>query len=187
VVDDEARPSTQTHGKNRWKTPQIMGSKIGPKIPPKIMKMKNIAAQDIRWLNPKAWLYWCESRVYMVWKPPQHQDLSLSLLSYLTPSSTTTPLKKQLLLGVEEGWLNACLSTNHWGPIYSENKRLEHPYGLKRKLHLMKGSLVWLPLRHTRRHRTDRLLLHFYVTSTMMPRAPPAITPPLVLRQNWET
>jgi hypothetical protein len=30
------------------KTPQIMRSKTGPKIPPKITKMKNIAAQDRR-------------------------------------------------------------------------------------------------------------------------------------------
>jgi hypothetical protein len=30
------------------KTSQIARSKIGPKLPPKIMKMKNIAAQDRR-------------------------------------------------------------------------------------------------------------------------------------------
>jgi hypothetical protein len=47
-VDDEARPSTQIHGRNQRKTPQIMRQKIGPKMPPKIMKMENIAAQDRR-------------------------------------------------------------------------------------------------------------------------------------------
>jgi hypothetical protein len=31
-VDDETQPSTQTHGRNRRKTPQIMRSRIGPKI-----------------------------------------------------------------------------------------------------------------------------------------------------------
>jgi hypothetical protein len=31
-VDDETQPSTQTHGRNRGKTPQIMRSRIGPKI-----------------------------------------------------------------------------------------------------------------------------------------------------------
>jgi hypothetical protein len=31
-VDDETKPSTQTHGRNREKTPQIMRSRIGPKI-----------------------------------------------------------------------------------------------------------------------------------------------------------
>jgi hypothetical protein len=40
----------------------------------------------------------------------------------------------------------------------------------------MKGSLIRLPLHRTWRHRT-----------TMMPCAAPAITPPPVLRQNWET
>jgi hypothetical protein len=45
-VDDEARLSCQIHGRNQRKTSQIVKSKIGPKIPPKIMKMENIAAQD---------------------------------------------------------------------------------------------------------------------------------------------
>jgi hypothetical protein len=30
----------------------------------KITKMKNIAAQHRRWINTKAQLYWCKSRVY---------------------------------------------------------------------------------------------------------------------------
>jgi hypothetical protein len=47
-IDDEACPDTQTHERSRGKTPQIMRSKLRPKIPPKIMKMKNIAAQDRR-------------------------------------------------------------------------------------------------------------------------------------------
>jgi hypothetical protein len=51
----------------------------------------------------------------------------------------------------------------------------------------MKGSLVWLPLCRTRCHWTDRLLLHFHATSVMMPRAPPTIAPPPILRQNWKT
>jgi hypothetical protein len=66
--------------------------------------------------------------------------------------------------------------------IYSKNKGLECPCGLKGKLHLMKGSLVWLPLCRTWRHQTDRLSLHFYVTSAMMPRAPPVVAPSPVLR-----
>jgi hypothetical protein len=40
--------SPQTHGRNRRKTPEITRSKIRPKIPPKIMKMENIVAQDRR-------------------------------------------------------------------------------------------------------------------------------------------
>jgi hypothetical protein len=51
----------------------------------------------------------------------------------------------------------------------------------------MKGSLVWLPLRRTWRHRTNSLLLHFRVTSAMVPRSTPTIAHSLVLRQNWET
>jgi hypothetical protein len=31
-VDDETQPSIQIHGRNRGKTPQIMRSRIGPKI-----------------------------------------------------------------------------------------------------------------------------------------------------------
>jgi hypothetical protein len=72
------------------------------------------------------------------------------------------------------------------GYIYSK-KRLGCPCGLEEKLHLMRGSLVRLPLRHTRRHQTNRLSLHFHATSMMMPRAPPAAAPSLVLRQNWGT
>jgi hypothetical protein len=47
-VNDEAHPRTQIHGQNRRKTPQIMKSKIGAKIPPKISKIKNIVAQQRR-------------------------------------------------------------------------------------------------------------------------------------------
>jgi hypothetical protein len=48
-VNDEAHPSTQIHRRNRRrKTPQIAKSKIRPKIPPKIMKIENIATQDRR-------------------------------------------------------------------------------------------------------------------------------------------
>jgi hypothetical protein len=36
------------HRRNRRKTPQIAKSNIGPKIPPKISKIKNIAAQQKR-------------------------------------------------------------------------------------------------------------------------------------------
>jgi hypothetical protein len=63
-----------------------------------------------------------------------------------------------------------------------KTKRLECPYGTKEKIELMKGSLFRLLLRRTWRHRTDRLLLYFHVTSVMMPRAPSAIA-----HQNWET
>jgi hypothetical protein len=56
-VDDEAHPRTQIHGTNQRKTPQIKKSKIGPKIPPKNMKMKNIVPQDRRRFNPNTRMY----------------------------------------------------------------------------------------------------------------------------------
>jgi hypothetical protein len=80
--------------------------------------------------------------------------------------------------GVEE----RSLPQQPYGFIYSKNKRLECPCGLKGKLHLLKGSSVWLPLCCTRRHWTDHLLLHFHATSMMIPRAPPTVSPLPVLR-----
>jgi hypothetical protein len=47
-VDDEAHPSTQIHKRNQIKTPQIARLKIRPKIPSKITKKNNIAAQGWR-------------------------------------------------------------------------------------------------------------------------------------------
>jgi hypothetical protein len=50
------------------------------------------------------------------------RDLSFSLFSspLLHHGSTTTPLKKQLWVGVRAEWLNAYLFTNPWGPIYTK-------------------------------------------------------------------
>jgi hypothetical protein len=87
----------------------------------------------------------------------------------------------------QRGWER---DASHNSPIVlfiAKIKRLECLYGLKGKLHLIKGSLVWLPLRRIRHHRTDHLSLHIHVTSVMIPRAPPAVAPLPVLRQNWET
>jgi hypothetical protein len=47
-VDDEAHSSTQIHEMNRRKPPQIVRYKIGPKIPSKIKKKKNIATRGRR-------------------------------------------------------------------------------------------------------------------------------------------
>jgi hypothetical protein len=44
----EAHPNNLSHGRNRSKTLQIARMKIGPKIPPKIKKIKNISAKDRR-------------------------------------------------------------------------------------------------------------------------------------------
>jgi hypothetical protein len=41
-VDDEARPNTQIHGRNQWKTPQITKSKIGEKYLWKCQKWKTL-------------------------------------------------------------------------------------------------------------------------------------------------
>jgi hypothetical protein len=45
----------------------------------------------------------------------------------------------------------------------------------------MKGCLVWLPLRRTRHHWTDRLSPNFHVFSAMVPCAPPVAAPLPVL------
>jgi hypothetical protein len=82
------------------------------------------------------------------------------------------------------------IDASHNSPMVlyiAKTKRLKCPCGLKGKLHLIKGSLVWLPLCHTRHHQTDHLSLHFRVTSMMMPRAPPVVATSPILRQNWET
>jgi hypothetical protein len=100
--------------------------------------------------------------------------ISHNLFTFLLHLKHTTPLKRlNLNQGVEEGWLKCLHLHQPLGSIYSENKILECPCGLKGKLHLMRGNLVRLPLRRTRRHRTNCLLLYFQATSVMMPRAPP--------------
>jgi hypothetical protein len=53
----EAHPSNLSHRRNRRKTLQIARMKIGPKIPPKIKKMKNILAHRERWFNPNPQMY----------------------------------------------------------------------------------------------------------------------------------
>jgi hypothetical protein len=44
----EAHPSNLSHGINQRKTLQITRTKIEPKIPPKIKKLKNISAHRER-------------------------------------------------------------------------------------------------------------------------------------------
>jgi hypothetical protein len=44
----EAHPRNLSHRRNRSKTLQMARTKIGPKIPPKIKKIKNISVQDRR-------------------------------------------------------------------------------------------------------------------------------------------
>jgi hypothetical protein len=51
-VGDETQPSTQTHGRNRGKTPQIMRSRIGPKYS-KITKMKTLQHNIVDELTQK--------------------------------------------------------------------------------------------------------------------------------------
>jgi hypothetical protein len=72
-------------------------------------------------------------------------------------------------------------------PFIAKTKRLECPYELKRKLQLIKGSLVCLPLHRTQRHRTDHVSLHFQATSVIMPCAQSVVAHSPVLRQIWET
>jgi hypothetical protein len=171
-----------------------MRSKIGPKIPPKITKMKKIATWGRRWFNPKAQLYWCEPRVYKVWKPSKRpltlwkigETSHFSLLfskTWITPTSGRNENLRQ------REWGRDSNSLSHNSPLIlfiCENKRLKCSCGLKWKLQLLKSSLVRFQLRRTRHHRINSLLLLFHVISTMMTRATSVVTPPPGLRQNWE-
>jgi hypothetical protein len=60
-------------------------------------------------------------------------------------------------------------------------KRLKRTYGIKKEITASEG---YFSPTFTVPHPTpsnDRLLIHFHETSTMMPRAPPAVAPSLVL------
>jgi hypothetical protein len=192
-VDGEAHPSTQLHARNQRKPSQISRTQNRAKILWKSQK-KRATHLEMRF-NHKDQLYWWKSNVYKVWKPPEYPPtlwkmgrISHILSTLLLHLKHTTPPKwLNLNQGVEEGWLKCLPLHQPLGSIYSENKRLECPCGPKRKLHLMKGNLVRLPLHLTRRHRTSHLLLYLHAISMMMPRVPPTVAHPLVLRQNWET
>jgi hypothetical protein len=163
-------------------------SKIETKMPPKITKTENIAAQDRGWINSNTQIYWCTLKVYKVWKPPKH-SLTLWKIgkTYLFSKTWSTHHSKQNEDRKPRGWERDISHNITMVLFIVKTKRLECPCGLKEKLHLMKGSLVRHLLRCTWRHRTDHLSLHFHSTSVMMPHAPPAVAHLLVLRQNWET
>jgi hypothetical protein len=98
----------------------------------------------------------------------------------------STPTPKQKWKPKAKGWERDASHNSPMVLFIPKAKRLECTYGLKGKLQQIKGSLVRLPLRHTRCHWTDHLLPHFNVTSAMMPPTPPVITPPPVLREKLE-
>jgi hypothetical protein len=112
-------------------------------------------------------------------------DLSLlSSLLYDMKHTHTWQKWKPKVKGVGEG---SRLALSHSSPMVlfiCENRRVECPGGLKWKLLLLKGSLVWPQLCCTGLNQTNCLLLLFHMTSVMMPRALSVITPPPVLRQN---
>jgi hypothetical protein len=84
----------------------------------------------------------------------------------------------------QRGWERDTSHNSTMGLFMVKTKRLQCPYGLNRKLQLMKDSLVRRPLCRTQCHQTDYLLFHFHATSMMMPPAPPTVAPSPVLRQN---
>jgi hypothetical protein len=109
-VDDEARPSTQIHGRNQRKTsPNACIKKIG-KNSPKITKRKMIhttwrrdARIKISYIDRIKRLQGVKTTTTSSHSLEDWRDLSISLLSSLTPRSIPTPLKKLLWLGVGEG------------------------------------------------------------------------------------
>jgi hypothetical protein len=99
-VDDEARPSTQIYGRNRRKTPIIVKTKIGPKIPLKITKMENIAAQDRRYsiqndsyINANQEFLRCENHPNILPLFGRLERSLTSLISSLRHEAHTTPSK----------------------------------------------------------------------------------------------
>jgi hypothetical protein len=88
----EAHPSNLSHGRNQRKTLQLARTKIGPKMPPKIKKMKNISAHRKRRFNPNPRMYECKSRVYNVWKPPKHPPTlwKIGEISHFSPLFSMT-------------------------------------------------------------------------------------------------
>ncbi len=152
---------------------------------PKSQKIKMIHTTEMRFTH-KDQLYWenqtstrCGNHHNIV---PLFEGLErfLTSLIFSLRHDAHPHLAKWIpkAMGVGEG----CLPQQPYGSIYSKNQKTRMPLWAKRKIHLMKGSLVQCLLRYTRCHRTDHLLLHFYVTFAMMPRAPPAVPPSPVLR-----
>jgi hypothetical protein len=139
-------------------------------------------------IGPKVHLYWWKSGVYKVWKPPKYPPTLWKIreISHFSKTwSTPTPSKNENLR--QRGWKRDASHNSPMVLFIAKTKRLECPYGVKGILQLIRGSLIWLSLCLTQRHRTNHLLLHFHATSVVMPRVPSAIAPSLVLRQNWET
>jgi hypothetical protein len=185
-VDDEAHPSTEIHRRNQRKTTQIVKSKIRSKMPPKIMKIENVVAQDRRWFDPKRQLYWCKSRVYKVWKSHKHPPTlwKIGEISHFSPLFFRTWITHQTQQNEDlkpTGWER---DTSHNSPkvvFIAKIKRLKCPYGLKGKLQLMRGNFVWLPLCHTWCHQIVHLLasLPRKVSRSISTRAPCHLYPPV--------
>jgi hypothetical protein len=149
-VDDEARPSTQLHGRNRRKTSQNSRTQNRAKILQKSKKNKNIlhtwrrdSITKISYIDGNQTSTRCGNRTNILPLFERLGRISHNLSTILLHLKHTTPPKRlNLNQGVEEGWLE-CLSLHQpLGFIYSEIKRLQCPCGLKGKLHLMNGNLV---------------------------------------------
>jgi hypothetical protein len=88
----EAHPSNLSLVRNQRKTLQIIGTNIGPKIPSKIKKLKNISAHSERLLNPNQQMHSCKSRVYKVWKPTKQPPTRWKIgeISHFSPLISKT-------------------------------------------------------------------------------------------------
>jgi hypothetical protein len=152
-------------------------SKKSGKNTSKNLKNEKHSSSSREMIQSKGQLYWCKLRVYRVKKLAKHPPTlwkigDISHFSPLFSKTWSTPISSKMKTYVS---------------IYSENQKTRMLVWAKRKIYLMKGSLVQLLLHRTRRHWTICLLLHFHVTSAMKPHAPPTVTPSPVLGQNWET
>jgi hypothetical protein len=90
-VDDEAHPRIQVHGRNRRETHQITKSKIRPKIPPKISKMKNIELNKGDDSTQKD-NYIDANQEFTMWKSPNHSPSlwKIGEISHFSPLFSKT-------------------------------------------------------------------------------------------------
>jgi hypothetical protein len=79
-----------------------------------------------------------------------------------------------------ESWRSGNEPQPDWVLFIGPSKRLKCTYGLILWKQQSWGRTVWC----SSLHRPVHLWLHLHVTSVMMPRAPPVVAPPPVLRQT---
>jgi hypothetical protein len=166
-VDDEAHPSTQTHGRNQRKTPQLVKSKFGPKNLQKSQKWKTLqrkigddSTQKDSYIDANQEFTRCGNHPNILPLFGRFGRSHTSLLSSLRHEAHTTPSKNEDLK--LKGWERDTSHNSTMVLFIAKTKRLECPYGLKEKLHLMK--VVWSDFHCAAPDAIEPTIFHF--TST---------------------